>query len=87
MTTPNQIGKGIEALLPPLTPGAPRASEAGFASAMEFVLDGLHQHSKLAKEEEFGVPEITYRDMIGSIFSRPKAGMEDEEDGDEALRF
>lgn len=33
MTTLNQICKGLEALLPPLTPGAPRASEAGFASA------------------------------------------------------
>jgi magnesium chelatase subunit I len=63
------------------------ANRFEIASAMEFVLDGLHQHSKLAKEEEFGIPEITYRDMIGSIFSRPKAGMEDDEEEDEALRF
>jgi magnesium chelatase subunit I len=63
------------------------ADRFSLASAMEFVLDGLHQNSKLAKEEEFGVPEITYRDMIGSIFSRPKAGMEDDEDMDEAMKF
>jgi magnesium chelatase subunit I len=50
------------------------------ASAMEFVLDGLHQHSKLAKEEEFGRPDVTYRDMVGSIFSGRKPGEEEEED-------
>ncbi len=53
---------------------------------MEFVLDGLHQHSKLAKEEAFGIPEITYRDMVGSIFSLPNDDGEEEED-DEPLRF
>jgi magnesium chelatase subunit I len=52
------------------------------ASAMEFVLDGLHQHSKLAKEEAFGQPDITYRDMVGSIFS----GHADDDDEDEDLR-
>ncbi len=37
------------------------------ASAMEFVLDGLHQNSKIAKDE---VDHIThYKDMVGSIFS------------------
>jgi magnesium chelatase subunit I len=60
------------------------ANRFELASAMEFVLDGLHQHSKLAKEEEFGRPEVTYRDMIGSIFTRPKAS---EEEDDESIRF
>src|SRR5437868_13097909 len=55
------------------------ADRFSLASAMEFVLDGLHQHSKLAKEEEYGRPEITYRDMIGSIFTRPMASEEEEE--------
>jgi hypothetical protein len=33
---------------------------------MEFVLDGLHQNSKLAKDE---VDHLTsYKDMVGSIF-------------------
>ncbi len=36
------------------------------ASAMEFVLDALHQHSKIAKDE---VDHVTsYTDMVGSIF-------------------
>ncbi len=36
------------------------------ATGMEFVLDGLHQNSKIAKEELDG--RTSYRDMIGSIF-------------------
>ncbi len=37
------------------------------ASAMEFVLDGLHQNSKIAKDE---IDHVThYKDMVGSIFS------------------
>lgn len=36
------------------------------ASAMEFVLDGLHQNSKIAKEE---IDQVTsYKDLVGSIF-------------------
>ena len=58
----------------------PDADRFSLASAMEFVLDGLHQHSKLAKEEEFGTPEISYRDMVGSIFA---GGFEEEEEEDE----
>ncbi len=46
------------------------------ASAMEFVLDGLHQNSKIAKDE---IDHVTlYKDMVGSIFSgRNKFEMED----------
>ncbi len=57
----------------------PETDRFSLASAMEFVLDGLHQHSKLAKEEEFGAPEISYRDMVGSIFT----GSFDEEEEEE----
>jgi len=57
------------------------ANRFELASAMEFVLDGLHQNSKLAKEEEFGRPDVTYRDMIGSIFTRPVTSEEEEELG------
>jgi magnesium chelatase subunit I len=40
------------------------------ASAMEFVLDGLHQFSKIAKDE---IDHVTsYKDMVGSIFSGRK---------------
>jgi magnesium chelatase subunit I len=56
----------------------PEADRFSLASAMEFVLDGLHQHSKLAKDETFGKPEISYRDMVGSIF-KGGAYEEDEE--------
>jgi len=38
----------------------------GLPSVMEFVLDGLHQNSKIAKDE---VDHVTsYRDLVGSIF-------------------
>jgi magnesium chelatase subunit I len=55
----------------------PEADRFSLSSAMEFVLDGLHQHSKLAKEEVFGAPQISYRDMVGSIFT---GGFEEEEE-------
>lgn len=45
-------------------------------SMMEFVLDGLHQNSKLAKDE---VDHVTsYKDMVGSIFSGPGRGFEED---------
>ena len=47
------------------------------ASAMEFVLDALHQSSKLAKDEMIGNPAVTYKDMIGAIFSQGKRGEEE----------
>ena len=46
------------------------------ASAMEFVLDGLHQFSKIAKDE---VEHITsYKDMVGSIFVGKGKGFEED---------
>jgi magnesium chelatase subunit I len=46
------------------------------ASAMEFVLDGLHQSSRLAKDE---VDHITaYKDLVGSIFSNKGRGLEED---------
>ncbi|HUN66057.1 MAG TPA: magnesium chelatase [Bacteroidota bacterium] len=44
------------------------------ASAMEFVLDGLHQFSKIAKDEIDHLVE--YKDLVGSIFT----GKGDEDD-------
>jgi magnesium chelatase subunit I len=49
------------------------------ASAMEFVLDALHQHSKIAKDES-NESEISYKDMVGSIFRRPTAEDDEEDD-------
>ena len=49
------------------------SNKAELASAMEFVLDGLHQNSKIAKDEVEHV--TTYKDMVGSIFTgRESAG-------------
>lgn len=46
------------------------------ASAMEFVLDGLHQSSRLAKDE---VNRTTaYKDLVGSIFSNKGMNFEEE---------
>ncbi|MBI2428322.1 MAG: magnesium chelatase [Ignavibacteriales bacterium] len=43
------------------------SDQYGLASAMEFVLDGLHQNSKIAKDE---IDHVThYKDMVGTIFS------------------
>lgn len=47
------------------------------ASAMEFVLDGLHQSSRIAKEELES--RISYRDMVGSIFTGRGKGIEEED--------
>lgn len=55
------------------------ANKFELASAMEFVLDALHQNSKLAKQEAFGSPGISYTDMIGSIFSRSDDDEEEED--------
>jgi magnesium chelatase subunit I len=46
------------------------------ASVMEFVLDGLHQNSKIAKDEIDHL--TTYKDMVGSIFSGPGKGLEED---------
>ncbi|MES2764605.1 MAG: sigma 54-interacting transcriptional regulator [Bacteroidota bacterium] len=55
------------------------ANAGELASAMEFVVDGLHQNSKIAKDDS--TPAITYKDMVGSIFTRPgKSAFEDEDD-------
>jgi magnesium chelatase subunit I len=35
------------------------------ATMMEFVLDGLHQNSKIAKDEEDDT--VSYKDMLGSM--------------------
>lgn len=50
----------------------------GIAVGMEFVLEGLHQYSRLGKEE--GNTEASYRDMVGSIFTGGISEYEDDED-------
>lgn len=54
-------------------------SEYELASLMEFVLDGLHQNSKIAKEEVDSV--VIYKDLVGSMFTQGGGsfgGFEDE---------
>lgn len=43
---------------------------------MEFVLDGLHQNSRIARDESDA--GITYRDMVGSIFSVDRSMKDDD---------
>lgn len=43
-------------------------SEYELASLMEFVLDGLHQNSKIAKDEIDS--EVKYKDMVESMFTQ-----------------
>jgi magnesium chelatase subunit I len=45
-------------------------------SVMEFVLDALHQNSKIAKDEADHV--TSYKDLVGSIFSGRDRGFEDD---------
>lgn len=52
-------------------------SEWELASLMEFVLDGLHQNSKIAKDDIDSV--VVYKDMVGSMLSSGSfGGYEDE---------
>jgi magnesium chelatase subunit I len=47
------------------------------ATAMEFVLDALHQNSKIAKDE---VESMTvYKDLVGSIFQRHEETFEEDQ--------
>lgn len=53
-------------------------SEYELASLMEFVLDGLHQNSKIAKDEIDS--EVLYKDLVGSMFAQGESygGYEDD---------
>jgi hypothetical protein len=44
---------------------------------MEFVLDGLHQNSKIAKEEAESM--ASYKDMIGTMFTQKGRGFDEDE--------
>lgn len=53
------------------------SSNHELASAMEFVLDGLHQSSRLAKDE---VDNMTaYKDLVGSIFSNKRRPVDEDD--------
>lgn len=53
-------------------------SELELASLMEFVLDGLHQNSKIAKDEVDS--EVMYKDLVGSMFTQGGSGLTGYED-------
>ena len=50
------------------------------ATGMEFVLDGLHQNSKIARDEF--ASRVSYKDMLGSIFTGRKKFDEEEDEDD-----
>ena len=45
------------------------------ATSMEFVLDGLHQFSRIAKDDADSI--VAYKDLVGSIFP-PKGRYEED---------
>ncbi len=47
------------------------------AGAMEFILDALHQHSRLARVESRGGTTVAYKDLVGTIFSPGREEIED----------
>lgn len=54
----------------------PELNRYELASAMEFALDGLHQFSKIAKDE---IDHVTsYKDLVGSIFTGRNRGEEED---------
>ncbi|HYM20303.1 MAG TPA: magnesium chelatase [Candidatus Kapabacteria bacterium] len=63
----------------------PEADRFSLVSAMEFVLEGLHQHSKISKSDSFGDPRISYGDMVGSIFSGSFTDDDESEESDELV--
>lgn len=66
---------GLQAVAEKYMPSATETRE-DLAVAMEFVLDGLHQCSKIAKEEGRG--STVYKDMVGSIFTGRGSDIEEE---------
>jgi magnesium chelatase subunit I len=55
------------------------ATPRSLGPAMEFVLEGLHQHSILSRER-VDLGQISYGDMLKSMFSGARGGDEDDED-------
>lgn len=53
---------------------------AQLVSAMEFILEALHHHSKIAKDEADGL--ASFKDMVGSMLGRGYAGESDAMDED-----
>ncbi len=53
-------------------------TEFELASLMEFVLDGLHQSSKIAKDDMDSI--VSYKDMVGSMFTQEKGYGEYDDD-------
>jgi magnesium chelatase subunit I len=66
--------KGLRELAERLMPGL--EPDLDRPAAMEFILDGLHQHSRIARDETDHV--VSYKDMVGSIFSVDRNMKEDE---------
>jgi magnesium chelatase subunit I len=52
--------------------------DAHLVSAMEFVLEALHQHSKIAKDESDAM--LSYKDMVGSMLGKTYIDDDDSND-------
>ncbi|MBS1902079.1 MAG: magnesium chelatase [Bacteroidetes bacterium] len=63
----------------------PEADRFSLASAMEFILEGLHQHSKIAKADSFGDPKVSYGDMVGALFTGGFATDDEDDDSEEEI--
>jgi hypothetical protein len=48
-------------------------NEYELASMMEFMLDGLHNNSKIAKDELEDGSSVSYKDMVGAMLFNSKA--------------
>jgi magnesium chelatase subunit I len=68
--------KGLRELTLKYMPGA-KDDVYEAATAMEFVLDALHQNSRIAKDEVEHI--TTYKDLVGSIFQRHEETFEEDQ--------
>ncbi len=59
---------------------APHGSEMERAAMMEFVVEGLHQHSLLGKEREADGGAARYADLVGAMFSGFTTTASDDDD-------
>ena len=59
---------------------APHGTEMERAAMMEFVVEGLHQHSLLGKEREADGGAARYADLVGAMFSGFTTSASDDDD-------
>jgi magnesium chelatase subunit I len=77
--------KGLEQIVKKYV--KPIENDYELATMMEFVLDGLHQNSKIAKDDADAV--VSYKDMVGSMLTgrTPQSGRKSSYDYEEEWNF